>query len=382
MKKKVYLFFQSICLAIAGLLLLTSGKEDDKSEGTYAADGPYILYRPTGEMRMITVGVKGELKDTTYTVSPSDFTFPVVSHGGRHRFEVTLHSFERSAWKVAQAERMLVLSDPHGDLDCFVSVLKNNGVIGDRYEWTFGEGQLVVIGDVFDRGDDVVPIFWLLYKLEAEAVRQGGAVIFTLGNHEEMVLRGDMRYTEEKYKHLADTLGVNYPSLWDENTELGRWLRTRNLIMVVGDNLIVHAGLSRDFSDWKKAVPLLNEVTGQTLSLGRKERQAYSAAAAFVYDTKMGPFWYRGMVKSSDSYRPLDTSDLTRLLRRLKVRRVLVGHTIFDDITTFYQQRVIAINVDNQENRKKERGRGILLENGQVFVIYDTKSPQLLTVGK
>ncbi len=79
---------------------------------------------------------------------------------------------------------MLVLSDPHGDLDCFVSVLKNNGVIGDRYEWTFGEGQLVVIGDVFDRGDDVVPIFWLLYKLEAEAVRQGGAVIFTLGNHE------------------------------------------------------------------------------------------------------------------------------------------------------------------------------------------------------
>ena len=72
MKKKVYLFFQSICLAIAGLLLLTSGKEDDKSEGTYAADGPYILYRPTGEMRMITVGVKGELKDTTYTVSPSD----------------------------------------------------------------------------------------------------------------------------------------------------------------------------------------------------------------------------------------------------------------------------------------------------------------------
>ena len=88
------------------------------------------------------------------------------------------------------------------------------------------------------------------------------------------------------------------------------------------------------------------------------------------------------MVKSSDRYRPLDTSDLTRLLRRLKVRRVLVGHTIFDDITTFYQQRVIAINVDNQENRKKERGRGILLENGQVFVIYDTKSPQLLTVGK
>ena len=53
MKKKVYLFFQSICLAIAGLLLLTSGKEDDKSEGTYAADGPYILYRTTGGMRMI-----------------------------------------------------------------------------------------------------------------------------------------------------------------------------------------------------------------------------------------------------------------------------------------------------------------------------------------
>lgn len=377
MRRKGYLFFRNICLAIAGLLLLTFGEVVGKTKRLHAADGPYLLYPPIGEMRMITVGLKGELKDTTYAVLPSDFTFPVVSHEGRHRFEVTLHTFRRPAWRVAQAGRMLVLSDPHGNLDCLVSVLKNNGVIGEHYEWTFGRGQLVVIGDVFDRGNDVVPIFWLLYKLEAEAARQGGAVIFTLGNHEEMVLRGDVRYMKEKYKHLADTLGMSYPALWDENTELGRWLRTRNLITVVGDNLIVHAGLSSDFSNWKKAVPALNEVVGRTLSLGRQERQDYSAAAAFVYDTKMGPFWYRGMVKSADHYRPLDARDLTRLLRQLKVKRILLGHTIFDDITTFYQQRVIAVNVDNRENRKKERGRGILLENGQVFVIYDTKFPRL-----
>lgn len=377
MRRKGYLFFRNICLAIAGLLLLTFGEVVGKTKRLHAADGPYLLYPPIGEMRMITVGLKGELKDTTYAVLPSDFTFPVVSHEGRHRFEVTLHTFRRPAWRVAQAGRMLVLSDPHGNLDCLVSVLKNNGVIGEHYEWTFGRGQLVVIGDVFDRGNDVVPIFWLLYKLEAEAARQGGAVIFTLGNHEEMVLRGDVRYMKEKYKHLADTLGMSYPALWDENTELGRWLRTRNLITVVGDNLIVHAGLSSDFSNWKKAVPALNEVVGRTLSLGRQERQDYSAAAAFVYDTKMGPFWYHGMVKSADHYRPLDARDLTRLLRQLKVKRILLGHTIFDDITTFYQQRVIAVNVDNRENRKKERGRGILLENGQVFVIYDTKFPRL-----
>lgn len=365
-----------LCLIVSGLLLLTSGK--DKPEKIHNADGPYILYGKGKTARVITVGLKGELKDKTYRSLPSDFSFPVVSHKGRHRFEVTLHPFERPAWRLPQADSLLVISDPHGDLDCFVSVLKNNGVINDRYEWSFGKNQLVIIGDVFDRGKDVLPIFWLIYKLEKEAAEAGGMALFMLGNHEEMVLRGDIRYTKEKYKSLADTLHMPYQDLWKEDSELGRWLRTRNLIGIIGNNLIVHAGLSVEFLNREETIPAMNEEAGKYLSLDRKGRSEASPLAAFVYDTKVGPFWYRGMVQSADRYQPIDKEDVARILEKFGVDRVLVGHTIFDDIFTFYKRRVIGVNVDNEDNMKRGRGRGILIVGDDISIIYDKKEPKAL----
>lgn len=50
----------------------------------------------------------------------------------------------------------------------------------------------------------------------------------------------------------------------------------------------------------------------------------------------------------------------------------IVGHTIFPDITTFNDGRIIAINVDNKENREKKLGRGILIENNKISVIGDS----------
>lgn len=70
------------------------------------------------------------------------------------------------------------MSDPHGRLDCVISLLQGNGVINDNYQWNFGSNHLVIIGDIFDRGKDVLQIFWLFYKLEDEAVKAGGHVSF------------------------------------------------------------------------------------------------------------------------------------------------------------------------------------------------------------
>jgi len=33
----------------------------------------------------------------------------------------------------------------------------------------FGEGQLILLGDVFDRGDLVTEVLWFLYELEIQA---------------------------------------------------------------------------------------------------------------------------------------------------------------------------------------------------------------------
>ena len=242
------------CRILVFLVLLTScfspvcGKDKKPRQAIekLSIDGPYLLKADDGSMRAISVDGKGRLLDKHYKSIPTTFSFEVFSDNGERLFPVTIHSVSRPEWKDVQPEKTFVLSDPHANWSCFASLLKAGKVIDADYNWIFGTNQLVIIGDVFDRGVDVLPINWLIYKLEKEAEDAGGKVTFLIGNHETMVLGNDLRYTKKKYTQLADTLGMTYPELW-QKSELGHWLKTRNSIQVVGDNLFVHAGLSKEF---------------------------------------------------------------------------------------------------------------------------------------
>ncbi len=347
-----------------------SAVEDSESDAVLTADGPYIFHNPDKSAQLIAVNLQGEIIRQSYDSIPADFRFDVVSHDGKHRFDVALHPIKRPEWKCEQPEKLFVMSDPHGNFDCVVSLLQGNGVIDENYHWSFGENQLVVNGDVFDRGDDVLPIYWLFYSLEQEAADAGGRMDFLLGNHEPMVFTNDLRYTKEKYKLLADSLHIEYPELWSRSTELGRWLCSRNVIMQIGRNLLVHAGLSSEFYDLDISIPAVNELLSFNPYMKRYLRRA-DYPLTYKLATSYGPLWYRGMVKQEEEYHPLAADTLTMLLQRYDVDRVIVGHTIFDDISSFYDNQVIAVNVDNQKNRDEKKGRAILIENGTVYVVGD-----------
>ena len=211
------LFFSFVWSVGYGDIPLKQKKEEKAKQAP--VDGPYVLYDKVGNVRVICVDERGVVRDSVYGKLPEGFKLDVVSQKGNHRFQVKLHPVERPLWKSGQREKTLIISDPHGDLESFISVLRNNGVIGKHYEWTYEKNQVIVIGDVFDRGKDVLPIFWLMYKLEQEAWEAGGVMTFMLGNHEEMVLRGNLKYTRSKYKDLATSLGMEYADLWHETSE-------------------------------------------------------------------------------------------------------------------------------------------------------------------
>ena len=59
------------------------------------------------------------------------------------------------------------------------------------------------------------------------------------------------------------------------------------------------------------------------------------------------------------------------MLKRYDVEHIIVGHTIFKDISTFYDGRVIGVNVDNEENPKKKRGRALLIDGNTYLVVGD-----------
>lgn len=358
-------------LLILSLLPATfvAGQEEKKQE-ELTADGPYLLYQPDGKTRIISVDTQGQICDTTYTALPEDFSMHVTDYKGRFGFDVKLHPVKRPEWSYPQTDKVFVMSDPHGRLDCVISLLQGNNIIDENYQWNFGNNHLMVIGDIFDRGYDVPQIFWLFYKLEEEAAQAGGQVSFLLGNHEPLVTANDLRYTKDKYKQLAEKLGMTYPELFGPETELGKWLGTRNTMQTIGNDLYVHAGLGKDFYDHNLDIPTVNEEMSRALFMSKPERKALSPLTAFLYGND-GPIWYRGLVRSEEKYHPISSDSLQMIMDRYGAQHIIVGHTIFDDISTFYDGKVIDVNVDNKKNREEKKGRAVLIENGIYYVVGD-----------
>ena len=140
--------------------------------------------------------------------------------------------------------------------------------IDEQLRWSFGKGHLAILGDVFDRGPNQTELLWLIYKLEAEAARAGGGVHLAIGNHEAMVLGGDLRYLNPKYQRVAAVLQApSYAALWNEQSLLGRWLRSKAAVFRLGDYLCLHGGMSREVADSGLTLVEINNAVRASLTL-------------------------------------------------------------------------------------------------------------------
>lgn len=189
----------------------------------------------------------------------------------------------------AGQERIVAVGDVHGAFPQFVNILQRTGVIDARYQWVGGSTILVQDGDVTSRGTQTRQCLDLLMQLEAQAVEQNGKAISLLGNHEVMIIIGDLRYVSpEDYRAFA---GEQSESLRERAYEeyrafraksrkhggvhaahddaarqkwmaehplgffefrdafgpqglYGRWLRKLDTVAQIGEVLFVHGGLS------------------------------------------------------------------------------------------------------------------------------------------
>jgi hypothetical protein len=250
-------------------------------------------------------------------------------------------SLKPEASTYRRVEKLLVLSDIEGTFEGLNKMLVGGGVIDTQFKWVFGKGHLVICGDLFDRGENVTACLWLLYKLEEEAKRSGGYVHVILGNHEIMNLSEDFRYVHPKYREAAALMGKAYLDLYTVNTELGRWLRTKNIMERIGKNLFVHGGVSQ----------LINESGFSLQEMNNQVRPFYdksgydsllNQAHVLPFFSDYSPFWYRGyFLEPRASLAQVDST-----LNLYDVNHIIVGHDIVDSIQTLYNGKVIAIDVD------------------------------------
>lgn len=251
--------------------------------------------------------------------------------------------------------KLAALSDIHGQFGILRQLLRAQGLIDAQDRWAWGDGLLVVGGDVFDRGAQVTEAFWLLQQLQQQARGAGGDVLFVLGNHETMELYDDLRYLNPKYAQVATLLGRPYPALYDGGSVLGAWLRQAPAIAKVGDTLFLHGGISPEFL--AQGIDRDEANARYRKSLGTPKAQVKAdPLTAPLYDGKTSPIWYRGYF---DGRATADT--VTSVLAQLGVARIVVGHTSMAHVGSYFDGRVVAID---SSIKRGESGEMLLIENG------------------
>lgn len=235
--------------------------------------------------------------------------------------------------------KIAVLSDLHGQYDLTTDILKVNEVIDENLNWSFGNGHLVILGDVFDRGDEVTELLWFIFYLEKQAEISGGKVHFLLGNHEYMTMRNDLRYMNKKYRFASYLLKTPYSELYSTHTLLGRWLRSKSTILKINDNLFVHAGISNLFIDEGYDLEETNQFMRQSLFQDEKvNERAWDSIYGKYYDDA-GPIWYRGYFNPE-----FKKSEINRVLRKVDANHIIVGHTSFKQIESLFDNKILAVD--------------------------------------
>ena len=262
-------------------------------------------------------------------------------------------------------DKMLFVSDIEGEFTGFRALLITNKVIDEHYNWIYGNGKLIICGDLFDRGARVTEVLWLLYKLEQDAVKHGGYVHTILGNHDIMNLSGDLRYVHPRYKELATIMGLNYMELFANDTELGRWLRSKNIIEKIGDNLCAHAGIAPQINKLKMPVEVINEKCRPYLDKARYLKDigiAEGAGVELFFTGETSLFWYRGyFVEPKSTLQEVDET-----LEFYKVKHIVVGHTITkENVGFYYGQKVIGLDV----NQHASIHQAALFEKGKWYKV-------------
>lgn len=327
------------------------------------SDGPHVFYTKDS-IRVFSV----ENGQAVKTVFPKEAREKIklrisFSNAPEKNFEVMLkpgNPTEPCLWK--QPGKMLVLSDIEGEFDALRNLLLANRVINKKYEWIFGKGHLVICGDLFDRGLEVSATLWLLYKLEQDAVKKGGYVHTILGNHDIMNLAGNFKYVAKKYFANSEAMGVPYEDFYSKDSELGKWLRSKNIMEKIGGNLCLHGGVSPDVNGLKLSVGEVNEKARPYIGWKDLKNTVKEDTILKLFNSRDGLFWFRGYFREP----VVDEKVVDETLRLYGVERIIVGHTIVKtNVGFYYHQKVLGIDV----NQHTGDHQGALYENKRWYKI-------------
>ena len=294
-------------------------------------------------------------------------------------------------------EKLIAISDIEGNFNALYSFLYANKVIDSSGGWIYGNGHLVLNGDFMDRGKQVSQVLWLIYSLENEALLAGGKVHFIIGNHEVMNLYGDVSYNDFKYMTVAKKVsgqndwdkGLMY--LYSDQSELGRWLRSKNIVEKIGSAIFVHGGLNTYHMEGKYSIKELNAIarkyygrvlTEQSVEADR-DRQVLNSINSPYWDRRLNFDWQykifyklNGISASATTQKQLET-----ILKFYEASTIIIGHSVVSDIQSDYNNKVIKIDVKHGNKVSSGKTKGLFMEHNSFYKTDDFGNKAIILKG-
>lgn len=249
-------------------------------------------------------------------------------------------------------DSLFIVGDVHGRYNQLINLLKKSHIINTDMNWIAGKSNLVFLGDLFDRGNDVTKVLWFIYELEEKAEKAGGKVHLVLGNHEIMTMSKDLRYVGQKETTIAGVYGLKYDYLFHPNKSfLGSWLSAKPSVIKVDKSILAHGGIidlgTNSIPEFNQTVrsylqnPVFLEIMKDYPDSISYDPQEWRNMRYFFY-SEDSPFWYRGYVQS-------DTlgTQLNSMLRKYKSNIHIVAHTPLENITKRYQGKLLTTDLND-----------------------------------
>lgn len=316
-------------------------------------EGPHAFLGRNGYEVLSTMrsGDDWRLARVHLPASPLPVLTVRVANPARTTFAVPLRPAPSAVVAVQEhnPSRLLMLSDMEGQFDKFIELLRSQQVVDEDLHWKYGDGHVALVGDFVDRGQDMTALLWLIYRLDGEADAAGGQLHYVLGNHEHLAMSGRKKYWPPGLVAFAGALGEDGDErLFSSSSVLGAWLDQQPVIVRVGDHLLVHAGVSHAFLALDLNIPAAN-------ALARPHLRTPPDALPDVAEPLLGKHgltWYRGMALRNDrKHAPeLDPdAHLQSVLSRYGAKRMVIGHSLVDDITLEQAGRLLRLDIHHAQ---------------------------------
>jgi hypothetical protein len=121
---------------------------------------------------------------------------------------------------------------------------------------------------------------------------------------------------------------------------LGQWLRTRHVALQLGDELFVHGGVSPAVVAAGLRLEALNDALRTGLATDTLTRPI-SRALELAAGSADGLIWYRGYLQAP----VVSDAEIEAICKHFGVARIVVGHTVVENIGFVLGRRVLAVDV-------------------------------------